>query len=184
MSKTIAIIVNELTADYTQEIITSVSDYYQNKDVKLIVSQVKLPISKNTDFDYQYWSLMSMLDNDEVDAYIILSAIFASYLSPDELKKHLKNFSKKKIISVSIPLDLKNCYSTKLSCDDSYDEIISHLVTEHNKTRIAFASAHTTGSVEAFERLDGYKKALEKNGLSYDESLIFDGVFHIPINLF
>ena len=100
MSKTIAIIVNELTADYTQEIITSVSDYYQNKDVKLIVSQVKLPITKDTDFDYQYWSLMSMLDNDEVDAYIILSAIFASYLSPDELKKHLKNFSKKKIISV------------------------------------------------------------------------------------
>ena len=177
MSKTIAIIVNELTADYTQEIITSVSDYYQNKDVKLIVSQVKLPITKDTDFDYQYWSLMSMLDNDEVDAYIILSAIFASYLSPDELKKHLKNFSKKKIISVSVPLDLKNCYSTKLSCDDSYDEIISHLVTEHNKTRIAFASAHKTGSVEALERLEGYKKALEKNGLSYDDSLIFDGVF-------
>ena len=101
MTKTIAIIVNELTADYTQELITSVSDYYQDKDVKLIISQVKLPVYKDTDFDYQYWSLMSMLDNDEVDAYIILSAIFASYLSPDELKKHLKNFSKKKIICSS-----------------------------------------------------------------------------------
>lgn len=177
MTKNIALIVNELTADYTQEIITSVSDYYKNKDVKLIVTQVKLPITKDTDFDYQYWSLMSMLDNDEIDAYIILSAIFVSYLSPEELSKHLKSFSKKKIISVSIPLDLKNCYSTKLSCDESYKEIVTHLVKKHNRKKIAFASAHTIGSVEALERLEGYKKALKSVGLDYDEDLIFNGAF-------
>ena len=92
MTKTIAIIVNELTADYTQELITSVSDYYQDKDVRLIISQVKLPVYKDTDFDYQYWSLMSMIDNDDFDAYIVLSSILCSYMTPEELAKKLKHF--------------------------------------------------------------------------------------------
>jgi len=95
MTKTIAIIVNELTADYTQELITSVSDYYQDKDVRLIISQVKLPVYKDTDFDYQYWSLMSMIDNDDFDAYIVLSSILCSYMTPEELAKKIKAFIKK-----------------------------------------------------------------------------------------
>ena len=160
MTKTIAIIVNELTADYTQELITSVSDYYQDKDVRLIISQVKLPVYKDTDFDYQYWSLMSMIDNDDFDAYIVLSSILCSYMTPEELAKKLKHLSKKVIISVSIPIDLKNCYYTQLSCESSYEEIVEHLYKKHNRKRIAFASAHTTGSVEAYERLNSYKKAL------------------------
>lgn len=54
MTKNIALVVNELTADYTQEIITSISDFYRGKNVNFIVSQVKLPFQKGTDFDYQY----------------------------------------------------------------------------------------------------------------------------------
>ena len=177
MTKTIAIIVNELTADYTQELITSVSDYYQDKDVRLIISQVKLPVYKDTDFDYQYWSLMSMIDNDDFDAYIVLSSILCSYMTPEELAKKLKHLSKKVIISVSIPIDLKNCYYTQLSCESSYEEIVEHLYKKHNRKRIAFASAHTTGSVEAYERLNSYKKALEKYDISFDDSLIYNGVF-------
>lgn len=38
MTKNIALVVNELTADYTQEIITSISDFYRDKDVNLIIS--------------------------------------------------------------------------------------------------------------------------------------------------
>ena len=177
MTKTIAIIVNELTADYTQELITSVSDYYQDKDVKLIISQVKLPVNKDTDFDYQYWSLMSMIDNDDFDAYIVLSSILCSYMTPEELAKKLKHLSKKVIISVSIPIDLNNCYYTQLSCESSYEEIVEHLYKKHNRKRIAFASAHTTGSVEAYERLNSYKKALEKYDISFDDSLIYNGIF-------
>ena len=46
MTKNIALVVNELTADYTQEIITSISDFYRGKNVNFIVSQVKLPFQK------------------------------------------------------------------------------------------------------------------------------------------
>ena len=140
MTKNIALVVNELTADYTQEIITSISDFYRGKNVNFIVSQVKLPFQKGTDFDYQYWSNMSLLDNDNIDAYIVLSAIFCSYMNTEELVKRLQPFTKKPVFSVSIPLKLDNCYYTQLSCENSYLEIVEHLVKKHNRKRIAFAS--------------------------------------------
>ncbi len=177
MTKNIALVVNELTADYTQEIITSISDFYRGKDVNLIISQVKLPVQKDTDFDYQYWSNMSLLDNDNIDAYIILSAIFCSYMTPDELTKRLQPFSKKPVFSVSIPLKLDNCYYTQLNCENSYFEIVEHLVKKHNRKRIAFASAHLTGSIEANERFEAYKKALKKFNLPFDENIVFHGIF-------
>ena len=177
MTKNIALVVNELTADYTQEIITSISDFYRGKNVNFIVSQVKLPFQKGTDFDYQYWANMSLLDNDNIDAYIVLSAIFCSYMNTEELVKRLQPFTKKTVFSVSIPLKLDNCYYTQLSCENSYLEIVEHLVKKHNRKRIAFASAHLTGSVEANERFESYKKALEKFHLPFDESLVFHGIF-------
>lgn len=177
MTKNIALVVNELTADYTQEIITSISDFYRGKDVNLIISQVKLPVQKDTDFDYQYWSNMSLLDNDNIDAYIILSAIFCSYMTSDELTKRLQPFTKKPVFSVSIPLKLDNCYYTQLNCENSYFEIVEHLVKKHNRKRIAFASAHLTGSIEANERFEAYKKALKKFNLPFDENIVFHGVF-------
>lgn len=177
MTKNIALVVNELTADYTQEIITSISDFYREKDVNLIISQVKLPVHKDTDFDYQYWSNMSLLDNDNIDAYIILSAIFCSYMTSDELTKRLQPFTKKPVFSVSIPLKLDNCYYTQLNCENSYFEIVEHLVKKHNRKRIAFASAHLTGSIEANERFEAYKKALKKFNLPFDENIVFHGVF-------
>ena len=177
MTKNIALVVNELTADYTQEIITSISDFYRGKDVNLIISQVKLPVQKDTDFDYQYWSNMSLLDNDNIDAYIILSAIFCSYMTSDELTKRLQPFTKKPVFSVSIPLKLDNCYYTQLNCENSYFEIVEHLVKKHNRKRIAFASAHLTGSIEANERFEAYKKALKKFNLPFDENIVFHGIF-------
>ena len=43
--KTIAVLIHSFTIEYSLDILNGISKYFENKDVKLIVSQVKIPHS-------------------------------------------------------------------------------------------------------------------------------------------
>lgn len=56
------------------------------------------------------------------------------------------------------------------------EQIVYHFTDEHHKKRLAFMSG-PFDHPDSIERLEDYKCALENRGISYDETLVFEGDF-------
>jgi DNA-binding LacI/PurR family transcriptional regulator len=176
--KCIAVLVYELTIEYNTKVLDGIVDFFDTKDdVKLIISPINVPNSSSSEFDYQYWTSLKVLASEQIDAYIVVTNTFLTYISPEELSAQLKILEPKPIISVSVPLDVKNNTYISVSCEEAYELIIEHLIKKHNKTKIGYFTAELTYSEESKIRFEAFKKALAKNGLEYNEDFIFHGDF-------
>ncbi|MBR5932429.1 MAG: GGDEF domain-containing protein [Treponema sp.] len=177
MRKKIAVFVQEIWSDYNKSLIKGILDFYRDKDVDVFLSQVRIPLYEGDAFGMQYWSCLRVGSCEDVDAVIVCSPTFCSTMSANELSKLLEPVADKKIISVSIPLNLKNCCHTTVSCKDAYSEFVSHMIKHHGSKKFAFMSANIENSVEARERLDAFKNALKENNIELEEDKIFYGNF-------
>lgn len=180
--KTVAVIVPGLIIEYSCDFLRGISNFAEGKDIKFVIAQTKTPHSTVCIYDYQYWTSMEFLRSDEIDAIIVATGIYCGTpeLEYDNFINSLKKFTKKPIISISIPLEIgepDNNYSVLIDCKKSYKQIVDHLKNTHNCTRIGFLSANSTNSREAFERFDAFKEALADNGLQFYPELVWDGGF-------
>lgn len=177
MKKNIVVLVKEVSSDYSLGVLTGIINYYEHKDVNLIIIPVRNPYENNNNLDNQYWIGMRMISAQDIDAIIILTPIFSSSMSIEQLHDYLKDVKCKNIVSLSIPLNIPGCVNTKISCQPAYDTIIQHLKEEHNCNKIAFMSANATGSKEALDRYNAFINSMKKNNLEFDEKNKFEGYF-------
>ena len=176
--KNIAVLVYELTIEYNRTVLNGIVDYFCSKDdVHLIISPVNIPLSNSSEFDYQYWSSVKVLNSENIDAFIIITNSFLSNISIDTLSDKLRKLSPKPIISVGVPLNIPGSKCIKVSCEDTYERIVEHLVKEHKCTKIGFFTASMTYSKDGEERFAAYKKALKKNNLEFNPDFVIDGDF-------
>ena len=175
--KTIVVLEQDLTVDYIGGALDGIRDFYKDKNVKLIITHTMLPGNEYLDHGYQHWTMMSILDNESVDGYIVLSGSYSSKLTMDELCNLLQPFSQKPIVSMSIPLNLDGALNTSISCESGYMEVVDHLVNFHGCRKFAFISANSTKSVESITRQKAFMAAIRANGIHADEVAFFDSNF-------
>lgn len=177
MEKNIVVLVQDFAIEYAQEALDGIYDYLKDKDVNLIISQIRLPDFSTGYYEYQYFASTQILKAKEIDVVIVLSGGFCSTIPSEKLAEYLAPLKSKKIISMAIPLPLENSYHTYSGCEDVYTEIIGHLAKEHGCKRIAFAAANPEVSVEGKIRFEAYKKGLKNNDLEYSDDLSFDCLY-------
>lgn len=175
--KNIAVLINNFTIEYSLEVLSGISTFFEDKDVHLIISQTRIPKYSQGLYEYQNWTGEQLLSSKEIDCVIIISGSYASQISVEDFSIALKNLEEKPIISIAADLNLKNCAYTKVDSVSAYCDLVSHLKNKHNCKRIAFMSANKTGSQEALERFESYKVALKKNNFDFIEDDILDGSF-------
>lgn len=171
----IAVMLLDTTNDYSLEILAGISEYYKDKNVNTLITQVKLPNVPYGLYEYQYWAGRSLLVSESIDAVIVVSSFFVSSIDQSKFVEYLRLFSHKPIISIGVDLPFTNSYSLKTDCSQAYDEIFQHLTQVHGCNRIAFLSANNTKSEEAAKRYNEYIEMLNKYGLQFDPNLVFDG---------
>lgn len=175
--KNIAVLINSFAVEYSLEILSGISDFFEDKDVRLVISQTSVPKYSLGLYEYQNWVGKCLTSSKEIDAIIIVSGSYATQFPAEELPTILENLNDKPIISIGIDLNFPNCFYTKTETFSTYKNIIEHLKNKHNCKRIAFMSANSTKSQEALERFNSYKKALKENQMDFFEEDIFDGGF-------
>lgn len=177
--KKIAVLIYDLSVEYHITVVDGILSFFNDKkdDVVLLLAPVNAPHATTNGNDYQYWSIVSVLKNQEIDAVIVVANSFTEYIELEKLTKELKILEPKPIISIATPLDLKYNSYTYSSPNLAYEQIVEHLVTKHGRNKIAFFSGELNGSPDSAVRFDAYKKALKKNGLKYDKNLVFPGDF-------
>lgn len=172
--KKIAVLVHSLTIEYTLSVLNGVTSYCKNKDIKLVIGQVRSPHSNSGIFDFQYWSNANYLFSDEIEAAIIISGSFSS---SEEIKKELQTHFQKPIVSIGLDYQLSNSYYIHAECNTSYNDVVSHLKEKHGCRKFAFMTARNVNSKESEERFNAFKMALEKNDLEYNEDRVFHASF-------
>lgn len=175
--KTIAVLIPTYTIEYSVDVLCGISDFFKDKDVKVIIAQTKIPHHNTGIYDYQYCSSFEYLQSEEIDAVIVITGIYVSSMSQDEMEEIIKFYAPRPVISMAIDLKYKNSYTIKADCKKIYQEIVEHLKKEHNCQKIAFFSANSTKSIEALQRYDAFTSALDSNKLLFYPDLVFDGKF-------
>lgn len=176
--KTIGVIVYDFMLEYNITVLEGIGSYFKDKDdVRLVIVPVNVPKGSPHEYGYQYWTGVDLLKTRSIDAIIVVSNSFSTYITYEQLGELLVGFLPKPIISIGgnlkIPGNKYNC----ISCKKSYEEVIEHLATKHNKKNFAFFGAGLTKSAEAEDRFKAFKSGLKKNGLEFHKEWVFEGDF-------
>lgn len=174
MKKNIVVLVSEIANDYTFSVLDGINQFFADKEANLIIISTRYNQNLSTK---QYWAGMKLAEANQIDGVIILSAVYLSFISKQQLAESLANFHTKNIVSISTQLPIKKSTWTYVSCIEAYDKIIKHLKRKHGCKSFAFMSAIETGSEEAKERFDAFIEAINKNGLTFDDNKRFEGRF-------
>ncbi len=178
--KKIAIFVQSITIEYSIEILTGIADFYKDKDVKLIIGQIKAPSSAKGIYEYQNWSAAHYLVSKDIDGILLVAGGFPSETIHNNLVPLLEQNYTKPVVSITTDLKYDNLTYTHTECETAYNQIISHLKTEHGCKRFAFMTAALRNASESEERFEAFKKALKNNDLPFNKELVLDSDFTPP----
>lgn len=176
--KTIAVLIYDLTVEYHITVVDGILSYFDNKkDVCMLIAPVNVPHATTNKYDYQYWTIVDVLKNKDVDSVIVVANSFTQYVELEKITNGLKCLLPKPIISIATPLKLETNSYTYSNPDNAYNQIVEHLKTKHNRSKFAFFSGELNRSPDSDNRLRAFKKALKIHGLKYDKKLVFPGDF-------
>jgi len=99
------------------------------------------------------------------------------YASSHRIREVIKRARQKKIPLVMLDREIKYADINTVTIDNNYGAFVAteHLISLGHK-KIAFIGGPKNFQISEQRRI-GYEKALEKYGLSYDEELVYTGIF-------
>ena len=177
--KTVAVLVPSFAVEYSLEFLAGIYDYFNEKDVRVLVAHSRYYHDTTGAFNYQYWSVINLLKSEEVDVVICASGMYTSTMSRDEIANKLKSFLNKPVISVALDFDFEECHSItqRINCDEIFYEIVNHLKTKHGCTNFAFLSANSLNSEEGNERYRAFLNAIKSCDLEFSSENEIEGKF-------
>ncbi|MCL2576747.1 MAG: GGDEF domain-containing protein [Defluviitaleaceae bacterium] len=110
-----------------------------------------------------------------LDGVILMSGFLAQNVGLEKFSEHMATLPNE-LPKVSVSYSMPGIPSVLADGFNGIYNAVEHLIKTHGKKKIAFVKG-PDGHPEAEERLSGYKKALEDNGIDVDENYIFPGVF-------
>lgn len=175
---TIALFIGPMENRYSEEIFLGAANTAEQSDINLVVFPVKYIETIQHDlirqkYQYQYNCMFSYAEKASFDAIIIETAVISKYVTNDTLSTIMKRYKDTPIVTVSEKIDSYPCISFEAN---GIEQEIDHLVQHHNKKKIAFISGPSS-NLEAIQRFEEYKKALEKNNIKFDPELVAEGDF-------
>ncbi|MDO5560187.1 MAG: GGDEF domain-containing protein [Oscillospiraceae bacterium] len=175
---TIALYIGPLENDYSKEVMLGVTQAAQKLNVNLVIFPVRYIDTvqhdlMNKKYQYQYNSMFSYAGHDSFDAVIIETAVMSRYVKRDVTAAIINSFKDTPIITISEKI--KNCPCVSFN-SNSIELEVEHLVKHHNRKYIGFVGGPSTNA-ESLTRLNVYKRAIEKCGLTFNPDLIVEGDF-------
>ncbi len=175
----IALFASHLEDDYAKTVCKGAMMAAREADANLFIIpgryfDANYEDKERTQYRYQYETLFSYVNSENIDVLIIMMETIGSTWSHEEKQQLLRRFSDIPIINISPDIEGYNCvhFDNKTGLRDG----IEHLIKKHNRKKIGFVSGPVTNT-DAIERLQVYKDTMTANGLEFDESMISYGYF-------
>ena len=168
-----------MESKFSEEIFLGAAHAAESMDINLVVFPVRFLEEEHTNdslskkYHYQYNCMFSYAENHSFDAVILETAVMGRYVAPEVLSEVAHQFGDTPVVTISEKIDNLPCVSFETN---GIDLEIDHLVNEHGRKRIGFVTGPST-NLEAVQRLEKYKEALERHGIPYDPELVAEGDF-------
>ncbi|MBP0961359.1 MAG: GGDEF domain-containing protein, partial [Oscillospiraceae bacterium] len=175
----VALFVGHMESKFSEEIFLGAAHAAESMDINLVVFPVRFLEEEHTNdslskkYHYQYNCMFSYAENHSFDAVILETAVMGRYVAPEVLSEIAHQFGDTPVVTISEKIDDLPCVSFETN---GIDLEIDHLVNEHGRKRIGFVTGPST-NLEAVQRLEKYKEALERHGIPHDPKLIAEGDF-------
>ena len=128
------------------------------------------------DFTSHYETcLNAIVNNKSLDGMIVLSGFIAGEVSNEAVGEFVSKIANRLPI-VSVSYVIPGIRSVLADNFAGIYEAVDHLIQAHGKRKIAFVKG-PEGHPEAEDRFEGYKMALVRNGIAFDERYVFPGDF-------
>ncbi|MCL2808517.1 MAG: GGDEF domain-containing protein [Treponema sp.] len=130
----------------------------------------------NYNFVMHYETCFETISNTKsLNGVIMLSGFIAQNIGIKKLEKYAAKIPAHLPV-VSISHSIPGVPSVLVDNITGIYSLVEHLIQFHGKKEIAFVKG-PDGHQEAEERLEGYKKALAANGITFDERYVLPGYF-------
>lgn len=131
----------------------------------------------NYGFEYQSSTIYDFINPTNIDALVIVSGTFASFLSAAELERLVKRDYG--IPTVSLSIVFPDLHSVGIDNKTGLQAVILHLIRCHNCKNLAFIGGPQSNP-EAAERYQVFLDTLKSEGLVFDTQAYFEGSFLEP----
>lgn len=161
------VVLDQLQSDYHLAVLSGAKRAASERKAKLfVVAGGRLAKAPATDPRNRIYE---SLGEAHVDGFLLLTGCLSNYSGQSRLEEFMQPFAGRRVVAIGAPAP----HAALVSVDGQkgIDDLVSHLISEHGRTRLAFLAAHP-GSAESAVRLAGYRAALERAGLSYDRRLV------------
>ena len=171
---TIGLLIEGLEGVYQSRVYQAIAATLKTRNINLICfSGGSLRISPLNEFEHQQNVLYRLITSKTLDGIIVSSSI-GSFVSDKEFETFIEGFSELPIVSIgcinnSIP-------SVEIHNTTGITALLSHLFEEHNIQHCCIIRG-PVGNVEAEERWQAFKAALNMHKREQDEELVFYGDF-------
>lgn len=119
--------------------------------------------------------IFSLANMEMFDGVVLHGDTIQSREVPDSLAAKIKKAS---IPAVSINQKYSGMHYVGMENFSGIYDITNHMIREHGARRIYFVSGPIR-SVDAKERLDAYRRALEENDIGFEEAHVYYGDWHM-----
>lgn len=173
-SKKIAIFLDYAETEYSQKIIQGASSALARRGYELMVFPTGGGENMGRTYDYQYLAVAAHLHPANIDGIIFVTTQALNYYEHEYVQSYIRSFSAVPIVSIgyiysSIP-------SIVADSDDGMRELVSHLITKHNRRNIALLDV-SKGAQDAQSRKQSFFEALKENGVEFDPEKEIIGSF-------
>lgn len=129
---------------------------------------------KDRKYGYQYNTLFEYVKNSNIDVLYVMMGMIGARVDEDVRIGFLKKFGD--IPIVTMYTRTKGYPSIIFDNKCAFIQGITHIIRNHHAKKLGFVSGPLT-NVDAQERLEAYREALEKEGIPYNEDYIAYGNF-------
>ncbi|MCL2456392.1 MAG: GGDEF domain-containing protein [Defluviitaleaceae bacterium] len=159
------------------EIWRGVDDFAKEKDINL-TAYISVYQAENNITSFADTCFDAMCNSAFLDGIILFSGFVSNDIGSEKFKGFVETIPKN-VPYVSVSLAMPEVPSVLADGFNGTYNAVEHLIKIHGKKEIAFIKG-PDGHSEAEERLAGFKKALEDNGLVFDANYVLPGAFIRP----
>ncbi|MCL2248283.1 MAG: GGDEF domain-containing protein [Oscillospiraceae bacterium] len=171
----IGVLVSNIDDPCQYKILQGINEFAVEHDINLTIYVGTCHMPERGNVSHLEVCFELMKKTKSLDGVILFAGYVGHVYDNDTIERVVQEFSEH-IPTVSVSFPSKGTPTVLAENISGTYDAVNHLICEHGKKQIAFICG-PEGNREGNERFLGYKKALEDNGIKYDERYSLPGDF-------
>jgi DNA-binding LacI/PurR family transcriptional regulator/signal transduction histidine kinase/transcriptional regulator with GAF, ATPase, and Fis domain len=163
---TIGILVDTVRHGYQQRILRGAIRAAERYNVRLVCFCGLPDVSSDSGLNH-------LVSDNRIAGLIVLSGAVGTKIGWDEVKQFCRNLKPLPVVSIGLTMTVDGVRSVTADNKSGMAAAVNHLIADHSCNRIAFVGANA--NPEVILRLQGYREALNAQGLPFDKNYVVAG---------